>query len=193
MKLQTVTNKKSEQYIIDGIATNNSKVINEIYAKHSQYIWTFVLKNNGTTEDAKDIFQEAILAIYQKTQQDELKLTCSFRTYLYGICQRLWFKKLRKIKNQPQVRTLDLAKAKSTAFEIETDNEAYILYANLFSKLPKKQQKLLNLYLDGYKMKEIMQKLDLKSEDYTRKLKYKYKEHLKQLIHQDIRFNEFVA
>ena len=82
---------KPEQYLIHGIATNNSIIINSIYIQCSEYIRSFILKNNGTIEDAKDVFQEGILIIYQVTQKRELKLTSSFSSYLYGICQRIWF------------------------------------------------------------------------------------------------------
>lgn len=198
MKLKTTTKAKAEQYLIEGIATNNSSIINKIYKNYSKPIWNFVLRNNGTLEDAKDIFQEGILAIYQTTQKRELVLTSSFFTYLYAICQKLWWKKLSKAKRFPVILSLDKKTMEHTILGYqeaveEIDEEQYKLYLNRFEELPEKKQQLLKLYFEGCNMREVAQIMNLKNEAYARKLKYKSKLRLKQLILRDNRFQELVA
>ena len=88
-----------------------------------------------------------------------------------------------------KIRKLDLSTIDTTYSDTENKNEVYSLYMNLFKKLPMQRQELLNLYLDGYSMKEITKIIDLKNENYTRKFKYQCKQQSKQLIRQDKRYH----
>lgn len=57
-----------------------------------------ICTNNGSEQEAKDVYQEAVLAFYQKVQQPEFVLTCKIKTYLYAVCRRLWLKRLAEKK-----------------------------------------------------------------------------------------------
>ena len=57
-----------------------------------------VLKNNGTADDARDIFQEAMIVLYEKARSGSFELHCLLKTYLYSVCRRLWLKKLQQQK-----------------------------------------------------------------------------------------------
>jgi RNA polymerase sigma factor (sigma-70 family) len=47
---------------------------------------------------AKDIYQEAVIAFYERVQQPAFTLTCKIKTYLYAVSRRLWLKKLAEKK-----------------------------------------------------------------------------------------------
>src|SRR3978361_2309087 len=57
----------------------------------------FILNNNGSYDEAKDIFQEAMIILYQKAKSDSFVLTSQIKTYVYSICRRLWLKRLHQI------------------------------------------------------------------------------------------------
>ncbi len=61
-------------------------------------IVNLICTNNGSEQEAKDIYQEAVIAFYQKVQQPEFVLTCKIKTYLYAVCRRLWLKRLAEKK-----------------------------------------------------------------------------------------------
>ena len=54
----------------------------------------FVIQNNGTEPEAKDIYQESIIVLYENTQQSGFALSCKIKTYLYSVCRRQWLKRL---------------------------------------------------------------------------------------------------
>lgn len=60
-------------------------------------VQTYVLNNNGSYDEARDIFQEAMIALYEKAQNESFVLTCQIKTYIYSICRRLWLKRLQQI------------------------------------------------------------------------------------------------
>ena len=84
--------------ILDGLRNRNANVLDYVYQNYFEQIKNFINKNSGSDEDAQDIYQDAVLVIYQKIKKDNLTLTCSFNTYLYSVCRLLWLKQLEKRK-----------------------------------------------------------------------------------------------
>ena len=53
-----------------------------------------VISNNGSEEEAKDVYQEAFIVFWQKAVGGNFTLTSKISTYLYSICLNLWRKEL---------------------------------------------------------------------------------------------------
>ena len=60
-------------------------------------VQAFILNNNGTYDDARDIFQEAMITLYEKAKSESFVLTCQIKTYVYSVCRRLWLKRLQQM------------------------------------------------------------------------------------------------
>ena len=84
----------TDEYFLEQIQLGNESALGTLYKMHYPSISHFILQNNGSEQEAKDIYQEAIIAFYEKLQSGNLQLTCKISTYLYSICRRLWLKKL---------------------------------------------------------------------------------------------------
>ena len=151
----------------------------------------YIVENSGSIEDAKDVFQESIIIIYKISQRKPIKLTAGFYTYFFAICQRVWWKKLRKRKTA-NAFSVSIKQMSENTDPITLLDERYELYTEQLRQLPPERVHLMNLYLDGFKMKDIAQILQLKSEDYARKLKYKCQKQLIQLIREDKKYKELV-
>lgn len=54
-----------------------------------------IINNNGTADDAKDIFQEAMIVLYEKARSGNFELSCQIKTYVYSVSRRLWLKRLQ--------------------------------------------------------------------------------------------------
>lgn len=87
----------NEQALLKGLAHNDSKAVEIIYKENFNMIQSFILNNNGSYDEARDIFQEAMIALYEKSQTDSFVLTCQIKTYLYSVCRRLWLKRLQQM------------------------------------------------------------------------------------------------
>lgn len=64
--------------------------------KYYGAIKSHILKNSGSVQDAEDVFQDALIILYNKTQSPEFKLTSSLETFLFGIAKNIWSEKIRK-------------------------------------------------------------------------------------------------
>ncbi len=181
--------------IIDGIFKKDTKVLDFVYENFFHQIKALINQNNGTDEDARDIYQDAIMVIYQKVKKDDLSLNCSFGTYLYSVCRLLWLKqlekkKLNKLFVEDSVMFVELAE--DEILNADDLNERYKLYQDHFKRLSYNCQKILELFLAKIPLKEIARILGLKSDQYVKKRKHQCKEKLVASIKSDPRYGECV-
>ena len=133
-----------------------------------------------------------MLAIFQKLQHDNLKLTCSFNTYLYSVSRLLWLKQLekRKLWKQYTEDAENFVTLDESILVLYDLNERYKLYQTHFKRLSFSCQKVLELFLARIPLKEIARILGFKSEQYAKKRKHQCKEKLVISIKNDPEFHE---
>ena len=96
INIRLVNSNLTEQALIRGLSVNDKSAVEIIYSDNYGVIQNLVLNNNGSEEDAKDIFQEALIVLYEKSKSVEFELNCQIKTYLYSVSKRLWLKRLQK-------------------------------------------------------------------------------------------------
>jgi RNA polymerase sigma factor (sigma-70 family) len=84
----------SEKVLLRGLARNDKKAIETIYKDNYNLVQALVINNSGTADDAKDIFQEAMIVLYEKVQSGTFELNCQIKTFVYSVSRRLWLKRL---------------------------------------------------------------------------------------------------
>ena len=84
----------SDAELIQGIRNNDNKALQHLYVSNYAMIRQFIVTNNGTEDDAKDVYQEGVMVFYEKIRSDHFELTCAIKTFLYSVCRRQWLKKL---------------------------------------------------------------------------------------------------
>lgn len=108
------TNLDQEVLLLKGLARNDKKAAEEIYKQNYNLVQALIINNSGTQEDAKDIFQEAMVVLFEKARSGSFELNCQIRTYLYSVAKRLWLKRLQQA-NRYGVQDYEL-----------TDNEVHV-------------------------------------------------------------------
>ena len=96
LKPDNVKAESNEQVLLKGLANNDTKAIDTIYKDNFSMVQAFILNNNGSYDDARDIFQEAMIVLYEKARTESFVLTSQIKTYVYSICRRLWLKRLQQ-------------------------------------------------------------------------------------------------
>lgn len=173
--------------ILEGLKSSDSLVLEYVYKKYFPIVRFFVIKNSGTDEDAKDIFQEAIILIYKRLKDESLDLTCAFKTYLYSVCRILWLRQLekRKVRNEIVTDNQVFVHLDEDIEEMVAEQEQFRIYQKHFQLLHKDCQEILQLFLKRVPLKEIAQKMNIKSDKYLKKRKYDCKEALIKRIQND--------
>lgn len=80
---------------MQGLAKNDKKAVETIYKENYNMVQSLILNNNGTTDDARDIFQEAMIVLYENSKSASFQLNCQIKTYVYSVSRRLWLKRLQ--------------------------------------------------------------------------------------------------
>jgi len=173
------------------LATGSEQGILKIYSNCYPSIEKYILSNNGTVQDAKDVFQDGLIVFYENQKSPDFQLLVKFETYLFAICKNIWLKQLR-LKKRSNAVTFDddLVLIDEDFIELELSRHyRYKLYKSKFNLLGNECKKLLTLFFQKKSMVEITRLLNYKNDSYTRKKKYKCKEKLTQLIKKDPDFN----
>jgi RNA polymerase sigma factor (sigma-70 family) len=181
--------KNSDIKIIEGVLNQDDKILNWLYDNYLQIVRKFVLKNNGSTEDVSDVFQEAIIVLYRQITEDKLNLTTNLENYFFGIARNVWYAQLRANRKNVELE-FDLS-------DEEDNNENNdILFERIVSralqKLKPDQQLILNLFSEGITYENIALKMNLKNETYARRKKYLCKEALLELVKEDPEYQEYL-
>jgi RNA polymerase sigma factor (sigma-70 family) len=86
----------NEQFLLKGLAHNDRKAVETIYKENFNMVQSLIINNNGSADDAKDIFQEAMIVLYEKVRSGGFELNCQIKTFVYSVCRRLWLKRLQQ-------------------------------------------------------------------------------------------------
>lgn len=82
--------------IINDLKGENNKAFGLLYKEYFPMVNRFVINNSGKIEDAEDLFQDTMIVLIEKLQQDNFHLTASIKTYIMAIAKNIWLKRLRK-------------------------------------------------------------------------------------------------
>src|SRR5882762_1313865 len=83
-----------EEALISELRKKNEVALKQLYKENYSMILRLVVNNNGTEQEAKDVYQDAIIHFYERLSQTEFALTCKVKTYLYAVCRKLWLQQL---------------------------------------------------------------------------------------------------
>jgi RNA polymerase sigma factor (sigma-70 family) len=179
---------KKDTILIEGIKRQDEKIIAQIYNTYFPSIRQFIFLNNGTNEDARDIFNDAIVIILLKARENELSIKCSLKTFIYAICKNLWLKKIKSesINLVPYNEVEDLLSTSQLAEgDLINFDRGQLLFQKHLLRLPPTCREILSAFLEGKSFKEITEEMDFENESYARKRKYRCVKMLIKRIHSD--------
>ncbi len=178
----------TDKEYIEGLRLSNDAVIRSVYKKFYPVIARMVLNNSGTEQEAKDVFQETVLVLYNHVQQQQFSLTCALQTYLYSVARRLWLKQLHK---KHGLFKLDerLYEGEDVA-ETQSDLEAYEERDQNIGKMKESMGQLgepckallEDFYTRHLSMDEIAEKFGYTNADNAKNQKYKCLQRLKKIF-----------
>ena len=166
----------NDKILLEGIKKQNEKVIAEIYTRFFPSVRHYIYRNNGNKDDARDIFNDAILILLEKARDDKLDLNCSLKTYIYAISRNLWLKKINSEKVD-HINYFDIEETLEGANILEDNffnfNRAHLLFQKHLLRLSPACRNLIQYFLEGKSFNEITILMNYKNESYARKRKYR--------------------
>ena len=171
---------QSEKELILGIRNHDSAVLEYVYQTYFPVIEGFVIHHSGDREQAKDLFQEAMIIAYKKIREGELELTCKFGTYLYAICKKVWLQERKKYKLHAEKLRQQPQMVNDPGWEEDPLLQKHLteLFNKHFNELSKDCQKILSMFFNNHTVEEIRDGMNYKDLHHAADRKYRCKKSL---------------
>jgi RNA polymerase sigma factor (sigma-70 family) len=174
--------------IIDNFLRNRDvdSSLKFLYRSHYEFLGRYIVNNNGSWDDAQDIFQEVMVAFMNLVKSGKFRGEASIKTFLYSLNRNIWLNELKK-RGRTQVREMNYQKASdkmeqgmNSALEAREANEGLM---KLMDELGETCKKILVLYYyENQSMKEMLTSLNYENEQVVRNKKYKCLKRLEELL-----------
>lgn len=176
---------------LPAILSGDRAVIQRMYTHLFPLIRHLVKDHGGSEDDAKDVFQDAVIIVYEKAQQKDFLLTSKFSTFFYGVCHNLWRSRQQR-KSASEVTIPEHAKyIPDDTFEIDLlQVDRGKLFYKALSQLGDDCRQLLELFFQKQPMDEIARTMGYSNESHARVRKSRCKDRLVELIRSDAEFPE---
>jgi RNA polymerase sigma factor (sigma-70 family) len=180
-----------DQIYIDGLANNDSAIIQSIYKKFVPKVVSYIRNNSGDQDQAQDVVQEIMILLFNQAKANKLHLTCPFDAYFFLLCKRKWLNELKKSSNKGVTIDEDRPSINESTEQMVNETELFDekqqLFDTMFLKLGDKCQELLKLSFSIKSMEEVAEKLNV-TYGYVRKKKSLCVGQLTQWIQETNRF-----
>lgn len=179
-----------DKHLLEGILKADSTSVKKVYDLALPSVITFIKENSGSESDARDIFQEAIMALFRRLEKGNFELTCLLKSYLRIMCRNLWMTHLRDKKTVSELSANESEIEIDDSIQLQIENsERNRLFLKHFDQLEGGCRKILAMFFEKTPLKEIAEKLDT-SLGYIKKRKFVCKERLVEAVQNDPLFGE---
>ncbi len=168
----------SDEEVIAKIKKGDERALDFLYKKNYKMMTNMIIKNNGSEDEAKDIYQEALIVVWQKVLSPDFVLSSKLSTYLYSICQNLWRKELER-KNR---HTGEEEITKTEITDIDKKERIEVINQCINDLGETCRSILTYYYFDDMSMAEIAEKMGFANADTAKTKKYKCKQELDKMI-----------
>lgn len=166
---------------------NREEFFTRLYKKAFPVVAKYISRRDGSFDEAKDIFHDALVIYYEKTVQQVLNDDINETAYLVGIAKHLW---LRKFSDNKKVVPLD-------GVEVPTNDDEELSTPRLMRFLIKAGSKCMELlksfYYDEAPLNEIAETFGFSGVHSATVQKYKCLEKVRETIKQKaLHYEDFV-
>lgn len=180
---------KSQEELVAALKANNEPVMKEIYIANYSKVKTYVLQNNGSESDAKDVYQEAFIAVWRNVRSDKFtpQNDTSLSGYLYQIARNKWLDTLRsahhkKTISESNLRLVSKRQEQESIEAMEAENENIEKIMIAFGRLGEHCKTILQQFYFNHKSyRDIAEETDMK-EASVRNQKYRCMQELNDLV-----------
>lgn len=174
-----------EKELLKGLALGDKRSVETIYKENYNMVQSLVINNNGSAQEAKDIFQEAMIVLLEKARSGTFELNCQIKTYVYSVCRRIWLKRLQQqnryfaeIENMVGAVAVD-----EDVEEYEKRDQEFVMMEKAIGSLGEPCKSLIEaFYIQKRNMQDIATQFGYTNADNAKNQKYKCLMRLKKLF-----------
>jgi RNA polymerase sigma factor (sigma-70 family) len=181
---------EKEAIIIESIRTGAQSVaLQYLYDVSLKKVRHYITSNNGSKEDANDIFQDTVIVLFNQIRSNKFNEASSIDAFMYSVARNLWIDKVRRDKKMTRYDSPDQFASISDNQNLLDDlikKEKSAAMKQVFDKLDEKCQKILSYVIyEKRSMKEIAELMGYNSDDVAKTNHYRCKGYLTKLVKSD--------
>jgi RNA polymerase sigma factor (sigma-70 family) len=183
-----MTTWQEERELLEALQRGEESAYKLAYEKYFPMICKLVLENQGTKQDAQDLFQDVMETLLIQAVDESFELISSLSTYLFSIGKNKWLNQLRR--KGPESRYNNIAAERELQKfhnpiqdEIDASHRNTLVERHM-SALDPTCKMLFKLMQQNLTLAEIANEMNT-TEGYVKKLKHKCKEKLRKGIQED--------
>jgi len=180
---------KDNYFYLTALIEGSSKEITSLYNEQFPKVKSFILKNKGTSEDAQDIFQKALLQIAVRYKKEKFEIKSTFEGYLFTVCKNLWRRELNKSKKKvTNSEVVELVGESDDMALAVLEQKRWELFKESMALISDNCKQILKLFFAKVSYKDIVEKMQYNSETVARQRVFKCKNKLMEIVKKDSRF-----
>jgi RNA polymerase sigma factor (sigma-70 family) len=179
--------KDKNQEIIDAILNgHNTKVLNHLYQSALPQIMKYICLNNGDEDEAKDIFQDAVVSLFTTVRLGKFEQGKDVNGFLYFVARNLWINRVKRRNRQMDISTMLMEPLEDSHLAVIITKEKEALIDRVMSKVGDKCKQLLKYVIyDNLSMREVAEKMNFAGETVAKSTHYRCKQRLMELVEKD--------
>ena len=155
----------------------------QLYREHFRMVEYFITKNSGSLADAEDVFQDAMIVIFDKSRDTGFELSCALSTFIYSVARNIWLKRLRGSKRELNINDCEEYLSLPEEEEPnENENQLDKIKAAIETLGDNCRKILVLFYYQKKNMEQIAAELGYTNSDNAKNQKYKCLQQLKTRI-----------
>jgi len=167
---------------------DRQKLFIALYKSAFSVVARYVSKMGGTFDEAKDIFQDALVIYYEKTVSGGLVLNNNEQAYLLGISKNLWLKKFKENNRSESLDGIEAA-------EVEEQQASELKLMKFLETAGKKCMELLrSFYYDQLPLADVAKLFGFSGVRSATVQKYKCLEKVRETVKEkSLSYEDFLA
>lgn len=193
----------SDDDIINGLlkgGESEEKALRWMYLNLLPKVMNHISHNNGSQDDAKDVFQDALLVFTEHVKQGRFQRRASVSTFVQAIVRNAWHNRLRRrgydegyVAEMKQVLDAAHEPAPDVPSEGWMEKEIVRIVNALIGRLGEKCREILRMrFWDGLKMEQIADLLQYKNGQIAKNKHFRCLEELRDLLRNDNQLRDYL-
>jgi len=153
------------------------KPVKHLYEKYFYILSSYIEQNQGSPEDAEDIFQEVILTFIELVRQNKFRGESTIKTFLFAVNRNIWLNELKKRGRQLKRNekfNKGMPESEESIDKMISSREARRQIFEVIESLGEVCRKILiSFYYENLSIAEILMRLDYQNEQVVRNKKAK--------------------
>jgi len=179
-----MTIKSKSQEVLEAIINgHNTKVLNYLYKSALPQIIKFICMNNGDEDEAKDIFQDAVVSLFTTVKLGKYDSGKDVNGFLFFVSRNLWINYVKRRGRQMDITKMQLSIYEENQEAVIITREKEDQINEFLEKAGSKCRQVLKYVIyDDYSMKEIAKLMNFANEAVAKTTHHRCKQKLIDLV-----------